>query len=111
MDNIEYVKERLKKLDEKDIIFTKHAEERLVSRDIKKEEVIGNLSRPDKLIFAERQESEDPSEKKFDCYFRYTEDYHHRYVIALDKKCIIITIMDRHRSLEFSERKKNEIQL
>ena len=104
MNYINYIKKRLQGLKESDIIFTKHVKERFPARETTKTEIINNLLNPNKLVIALKQKSTNPLEERFDCYFRYEERHHHRYIIALNGRCIIITIMVRHRSLDYLKR-------
>ena len=62
--DIEKIKEELKKYSEKQIVFNEpHVTQRCLLRDITKEEVIQNLLKPDKLVYAGEQESNSKSQK------------------------------------------------
>lgn len=95
--NVEDFKQRLKKYSEKDIIITDHAEEQAEFRQISIEEVKNNILHPDKLVFVEEQKAQNPRETKHNCYFAYGEDYYHRYIMVLNGKLLIVTIIGINR--------------
>ncbi len=95
--DLKSLKERLKKYNNKDIIITDHTREQAEVRNIKIEEVIQNIMHPDKLVFAEEQKAKHKHEQKYNCYFAYAKDYYHRYIMVLDGKLIIVTIIGINR--------------
>ena len=95
--NLEEFKQKLKRFSEKDIIVTKHALEQAEVRSIGIEEVKNNILHPDKLVFVEEQKTKNPKETKYNCYFAYREDYYHRYIMVLNGKLLIVTIIGINR--------------
>lgn len=94
---LEELKERLKSYKKSDIIFTKHAEIRALGRGIDLEEVKENIVNPTKLVYAKEQKAEHKNELKYGCYFNYSKDFSHKYVLTLNRKVIIITIISINR--------------
>ena len=95
--NLEKLKSKLKSYDKKDIIITDHAELQALVRDINLDEVKNNILHPDKLVFAREQKSIKPNEQKYDCYFSYSKHLYHRYVLTINAKIIIVTIIKINR--------------
>lgn len=95
--NLEEFKNKLKKYKRDDIIITNHAEIQAIMREIDLEEVKNNIVDPDKLVFAHKQESTNLKEKKYDCYFAYSKLLAHRYILTLNGKVIIVTIIKINR--------------
>ena len=92
--------EKLKKFKKEDIIITNHAILQSEFREIPLEEVKENILNPTKLVFVERQKTLKPEEEKFNCYFAYSENLCHRYIIVLNysrRKVIICTIIKINR--------------
>jgi hypothetical protein len=71
---------------------TKHAEIRAMHRNIKIEEVISNILSPEKLVFIKEQEKE-----KYECYFEYSKDFCHKYILVTNGKVIRVTIISINR--------------
>ena len=95
--DLEEFKQKLKKYSENDIKITEHAREQADFRNISIEEVKNNILHPDKLVFVEEQKAIVAKETKYNCYFAYSENYFHRYVIVLNGKLIIVTIIGINR--------------
>jgi len=95
--NLERLKEKLREYSKKDIIITEHAEVQAIVRDIELEEVRENVIHPKRLIYAEEQTSEKEDEKKYDCYFAYSKELCHRYILTVNRKVIIVTIIKINR--------------
>jgi len=95
--NLGELKERLKKYKKEDINFTPHAELQAFTRDVDLEEVKENVVNPGKLVYARKQEAKYPGEEKYDCYFAYSKKFAHRYVLVLNRKIIIATIIKIER--------------
>jgi len=93
---IDEFKEKLRSYDKKDIIITNHAKLQAMIRQIEIREVIENLTNPEKLVYFEEQESID-NKKKYNCYFRYEKHLAHRYILTLNSKVIIVTIIKINR--------------
>lgn len=90
-------KEKLKKYKEKDIIVTDHARKQAEVRRIDIQQVIQNVLSPDKLVFAEQQPAKNKNEEKYNCYFAYAKDYYHRYILVVNGKLLIVTIIGINR--------------
>jgi lipoate-protein ligase A len=97
MMDLEAFKEKLKSYKKSDIIFTSHAKIRALGRGIDLEEVRENIVNPIKLVYAKKLEEKHPDEEKFECYFNYSKLYSHKYVLTLNRKVIIITIISINR--------------
>lgn len=95
--NIEEFKNRLKSYSNKDIIITEHADMQAFSRRIDLNEVKNNIINPEKLIYYKKQESENLNEEKYECFFQYQNNLYHKYVIVLNRKIIIVTIITINR--------------
>lgn len=99
----DFVLRALAKIKRKNIKFTDHSLLRAYSRGIDPEEVIGNLINPKRLVQVEEQESKFKNERKFTCYFRYSKNQYHKYVIAINlkkRKIIIIMVVKRDRRIQ-----------
>ena len=95
--NVDEMKNRLKEFKEEEIVFSPHAEEQAEFRGIDLKEIRKNIVNPEKLVFVEEQRAKNKREKKYNCYFAYSENYHHRYIIVLNGKVIIVTIISINR--------------
>ena len=91
------LKEKFKKYSKKEIIFTTHAEIRAIGRGIELDEVRENIINPKKLVYARKQKIQKKGEEKYECYFSYSRKYCHKYVLTLNRKVIIITIININR--------------
>jgi len=80
-----------------DIIITDHADLQAYIRQIDIEEVKSNIISPEKLVHATKQESKNIKEDKYECYFAYSEYYCHKYIMKLNRKVIIVTIISINR--------------
>ena len=107
-NEVEKVKIKLKKLKKKDIIFSPHSILRASIRRIDTDEVINNLLNPEKLAFAffERKHK---NGDRYLCYFGYSKTLAHKYVIILNKKCIIVTAIKIKRKWQRRLEKRAKI--
>lgn len=96
--NIEELKKKLSKYKQEEIIITSHAELQAFIRDIDLEEVKANIINPDKLIYFKKQEAKHKNEEKYDCYFAYSKHLFHRYILTINAKIIIVTIIKVNRN-------------
>ncbi|MDP6548093.1 MAG: hypothetical protein QF917_04015 [Candidatus Woesearchaeota archaeon] len=98
-EDIIKVKEELKKYSENQIVFNEpHVTQRCLIRDISKEEVVQNLLKPDKLVYAGKQESKFPNEKKYDLYFVFSNTRAYRLPVILKEKSLyVITVIKINR--------------
>jgi len=95
--DVKEFKEKLKEYHKEDIIITDHAGIQAMVRQIDEDEVINNLLNPDKLVFVKEQESRDSDLRKYDCYFAYSKLFAHKYIITINRKIIIVTIIAINR--------------
>ena len=95
--NLDEFKNKLRGYGKEDFVFTDHAEIQALVRDINLKEVKDNIINPDKLVFAKKQKSKKMYEEKYDCYFAYSKNYAHRYILTLNRKIIIVTIIRINR--------------
>ncbi|RMF89995.1 MAG: DUF4258 domain-containing protein [Methanobacteriota archaeon] len=88
---------KLKGYRSEDLIFTSHAKIQAVVRGIDLREVKDNILNPRRLAFAEKQPAQREGEEKYDCYFAYSKTQAHRYILTLNKKVIIVTVIKINR--------------
>jgi hypothetical protein len=93
---LEELKNKLKKYRKEDITITHHAEWQALIRQIDLEEVKSNIINPEKLVFARLLE-ENAEKEKYDCYFSYSKHLYHRYLLTINRKVIIVTIIKVNR--------------
>ena len=96
--NLEELKAKLKTFKKEDIIITYHAEIRASVRKVNFDEVKENIVNPEKLVFVEQQKARYEGEEKYDCYFAISKNFSHRYVLAINRKVIIVTIISINKS-------------
>jgi len=97
---------RLKSYRRENIIFTDHVLIRLAQRQLNEEEIIANILNPLRLEYAIREEPERIDEEKFDCYFGYSNNLCHRYVLALKDDIIVVTAIKINRRWQIIAEKK-----
>ena len=95
------LRDKLKKYKKEDIIITNHAEEQAIFRNIPLEEVKSNIINPKRLVFAEKQKSKKEDEEKYNSYFAYSKTQCHRYVLAINAKCIVCTVIKINRRWQY----------
>ena len=95
--DIEELKKKLRTYKKEDIIIKYHAELQAFIRRVDLEKVKENILNPFRLVYAEKQKSKFPNEEKYNCYFAYSKNHYHRYVIIINRKIIIATIIDINR--------------
>jgi hypothetical protein len=95
---IEELKEKLKEYKKSDIIITEHAELQAFTRDVDLEEVKKNILNPIKLVYTKKQETKYKNQEKYDCYFAYSKYLYHRYILTINAKLIIVTIIKINRN-------------
>jgi len=79
------------------VIFTSHARIRAMQRGIDLEEIKRNIVEPERLFYAKRQEARKRHEEKYDCYFQYSGNVCHRYVLIINKRIIVCTVIKINR--------------
>jgi predicted transcriptional regulator len=95
--DLDKLKQKLSSFTEKDIIITDHAKIQAIVREIDLKEVKQNIIKPEKLVYAKEQKSKKSGEDKYDCYFAYSRHLYHRYVLTINRKVIIVTIIKINR--------------
>ena len=88
---------KLKNYKKEDIIISRHAEEQALFRGVSISEVKENIINPERLRFAIRQKARKENEEKYNCYFGYSKTRCHRYVLILNRQCIVCTIIKINR--------------
>jgi hypothetical protein len=88
---------KLHKYNAENVIITEHAKIQALFRGINLNEVKENIINPTRLIFAGKQEAEKEGEEKYDCYFQYSKTQCHRYVLVINAKCIVCTVIKINR--------------
>lgn len=104
--DLEKLKEKLNSYSKEDIIITNHAEIQAIFREIELDEVIENILNPEKLVYFEEQLSQNPEEKKYNCYFAYSKEFAHRYIFTTNGKIIIVTIIKIDRDWQKTIKRK-----
>jgi len=94
---LEALKEKLRSYSKNDIIIKYHAEIQAYVRNIDLEQVKNNIVNPEKLVYAKKQYSNYKDKIKYNCYFAYSKYHYHRYIITINSKIIIVTIIDINR--------------
>lgn len=74
----------------------------MVDLDQVKENVVNSQS----LVFAEKQDSKNPGEEKYNGYFASSKNVSHRYVLTVNGKVIIVTIIKINRDWQRMLEKK-----
>jgi len=95
--DLEKFKQRLKGYKKEDIIFTSHAKIQALMRQIDLEEVKDNIINPSRLVYVE-EEPKNSNAEKYGCYFTYEEYHCHKYILTLNRKVIIVTIININRN-------------
>jgi len=94
---INKLKETLRNYKKSDVILTNHAELQAFTRDVDIDEMKENIVNPMRLVFAKEQEAKDKDNRKYDCYFAYSKHLYHRYILTINAKIIIVTIIKINR--------------
>lgn len=98
--DLDELKAKLRKYKKSDIIITDHALLRANFRDTSIEEVKENICNPERLVYFKEKTAKNPNEKKYECYFTYSNLLHHKYVLIVNGKVIIVTIIVINRRLQ-----------
>ena len=88
---------KLKKYKKEDIIITSHAKDQAIFRSIDMDEVKENIINPKRLEFVRKQKAEKDGEEKYDCYFGYSKTQCQRYILVINGKCIVCTVIKINR--------------
>ncbi len=97
MNYKDVLKRKLKHYKREDIVITDHAQKQALFRSISLEEVKENIINPKRLVFAEKQKAKKEGEEKFDCYFGYSKTQCHRYILVINDKCVVCTVIKLNR--------------
>jgi len=95
--NLKELKEKLRTYNKSNISFTDHAEIRAFIRNINLNEIKENIINPKKLAAFKEVKAEKDNERKFECYFAHSKYYCHKYVLTVNGKIIIVTIININR--------------
>ena len=88
--NLEEFKRKLSSYRHEDVVITPHAALRAEIRNISKEDIIDNIVNPKRLkTFG----LENEREKKYNCWFEYGKNMGQFYVIVLNGKSIVVTVI------------------
>jgi len=109
MNHKNFLMEKLKKYKKQDIIITNHAQLQAIFRGISLDEIKENIINPERLYFARKQKAEKEWEKKYDCYFLDSKNQSQRYIITINNKCIICTVMKIKKRWQHLVEKNAEI--
>ncbi len=104
--DLEKLKQKISSYSSEKIIITYHAEIQAIFREIDLEEVKENIRNPEKLVYVEEQESQNPEENKYNCYFAYSKDFAHRYIFTTNGNLIIVTVIKINKSWQKTIKKK-----
>lgn len=96
-NDINDLKEKLRGYSKDRIVITSHAEEQAIVREMNLEEIKENIVNPVKLVYAKKQEAFRENEEKYNCYFAYSKQLYHRYILILNGKVLIVTIIKINR--------------
>ena len=96
--NLEELKKKLRGYKKEGIIITFHAEVQAHVREVDLEEVKNNIINPERLVYSKQQKSEKLGEEKYECYFAYSKQSCHKYVLTINRKIIIVTIIKIDRN-------------
>lgn len=107
MDTREELIRKLQRYGREDIIITSHALFRAIFRGIDEEEIKENIINPKRLHCAIRLESDIEGEEKYDCYFAYSNTQCQRYIIAINAKCVVCSVIKINRRWQ----RKNETKI
>jgi len=103
--NIKEFKIKLKSYQKKDIIITYHADLRSSFRGINLRGVKNNILNPKRLVYFEEEKAKLKHERKFKCYFAYNKNLCYKYILTINRKVIIVTIIIINRNWQMSIRK------
>ena len=84
-----------------DIIITTHAQKQAIFRSIDLDEVKENIINPKRLYFVRKDKAEREGEEKFDCYFGYSKTQCQRYILVINSKYIVCTVIKINRRWQY----------
>jgi hypothetical protein len=86
-----YLIKKLALFTKEDIIISNHAMIRIKQRQLSIDEIKENIINPKRLKYAIKQTTKKEREEKFDCYFDYSKNLCHRYVLVIKNNIIVVT--------------------
>ncbi len=95
------LKTLLKGYGRNEIKFGPHSELRAIERDVNTEEVIDNLTKPDRLVDFEEQQAKNSQERKFRLYFKMSNSSFLVIIAVLkpNHHIEVLTVFNRWRKL------------
>ena len=109
MNYADDLKGKLREYRKEDIIITNHAKEQAIFRSVDLEEIKENIINPKRLSFAGKQEAQKEGEEKYDCYFGYSNTLCHRYILVINGKCVVCTVIKINRRWQYIIEKNAKI--
>jgi hypothetical protein len=106
MNYKDHVIKRLVGYNRNQIVFSDHARIRIIQRQLDSEEIIENIINPKRLEYAIKEVTISNDEEKFDCYFGYSKNLCHRYILILKSNVLIITVIKLNRRWQAIAEKK-----
>ncbi|MFH1072565.1 MAG: hypothetical protein V1743_04010 [Nanoarchaeota archaeon] len=97
MNYEDVVQEQLRAFRKEDVIITDHAFVQAIFRNVSIDEIKENIINPARLSYALKQDAAHAGEEKYDCYFGYSKTLCHRYVLVMNKRCIVCTVIKINR--------------
>lgn len=91
--NLSELKNKLSSYALDNILISKHALLRAGLRNFDILDIKKTINNPFNLYYFEEQKANFSNEKKFNCYFRHSKKYCHRFIIIINGKCIICTVI------------------
>ena len=88
---------KLEKYKPENIIITEHTKIQALRREISLREVKENILHPKRLTVAIRQNAQKEGEEKYDCYFAYSNTQCQRYILVINKECVVCTVIKINR--------------
>jgi hypothetical protein len=90
MDDFEKIRKFIENIDEKNVIFTRHAYDRFSQRQMREGLVNSFLRTPDRLFLVERQSARGLWEEKFRIWFKMSSRYSLVVVIVISEKDLYV---------------------
>ena len=110
MNYKEYLIKALKKFAKDNIIIDEHAGLRARQRGVDIEEVYDNLLKPSKrLSFVNKLEEEEDKLEKYKCYFSYSKTQCQIYIIKVNDKLVVKTIIKLNKRWQKKAEKHGKI--
>jgi hypothetical protein len=88
--SISAFRKKLSSYSEESILLSRHAELRCELRDISKKDIVENIRNPHRLKQFGLQDS---VKRVYDCWFEYSKNLGHHYVIVLNGNVLVVTVV------------------